>query len=637
MECMRYLDDGFVKGLVLDGRFETISNLNHGSFGMVFLAKDLATSDMVAIKCLTKASAAKGCPAVNVDDKSIEMFCHDRLGDHPNIVNLLHSFETDAHIYLVLELCSNGDLYEAIKRGCGPLQTENVRDFMLELVNAVDYMHAKGIYHRDIKPENIFLTQNGSMKLGDFGLACTDAWSHEASVGSDRYMAPEQYDPAEKGYSPAKADVWAIGICLLNILFARNPFDTPTTRDKLFLDFSRDNQALFDIFPTMSQDTFSVLIHCLATDPRKRSLTGIRESLEKVLSFTTDDEDLDEFCVANEGVPPTANREPLRTPSIQSPQVDNGGAFPWAKALQASPQRPTRQLSIIPDTESYSEDLFSSSERDRTSWYTAGQNSSLASGLDSMLGASVKSMALNVPPPRKLQQAESKSTSESFATGTTTPIPTMSRLLGKKDEGVSKSWTDIFDEDEEAAKEEELIRNRREQNSRTWSNDSKDEDEDKTIRGGLSDITDSPVVNTRTQSPQISCLDVLSEEVSEHEQASEEQSKPQLKTQARYSPPSKRTIMDRWAALGNRRRGYNQGLDPLSKDEKRTATSNWRVDLRNGLGFSVFSSTSANRDRKGNSVEKGPKKESKTILDWRRGTNTSQQSVDSLGFHLEDV
>ena len=61
------------------------------------------------------------------------------------------------------------------------------------------------------------------MKLGDFGLVTTEAWSYEASVGSDRYMAPEQYDPGDNGYAPAKADLWAIGICLLNVLFSRNP------------------------------------------------------------------------------------------------------------------------------------------------------------------------------------------------------------------------------------------------------------------------------------------------------------------------------------------------------------------------------------------------------------------------------
>ncbi|KAK5997412.1 Serine/threonine-protein kinase ksp1 [Cladobotryum mycophilum] len=357
MECLR---NKFSGGVLLDGgRYQTISPLNHGSFGMVFLAQDLFTNQTVAIKCLTKRSAPNDAGLdLAVDDRSEEFALHNGLASHPNIVNLLDKFETDSHLYLVMEFCSQGDLYEAIRNGHGPLQTEHVRQFMLELVDAVAYIHSKGVFHRDIKPENIFLTQDGAMKLGDFGLATTDKWSYETTVGSDRYMAPEQFDSAGAGYSPAEADIWAIGICLLNILFSRNPFTTPTEADPLFLDFSRDKQSLFDVFPTMSQDTYEVIVQCMNLDPKRRSLEGARDALLGVVSFTTEDESLDDFCCAEKSTVASAHREPLRTPSIQSPQVE-GGAFPWAKVLHDAPAR--RQLSAIPDDESYTEDLFSKS------------------------------------------------------------------------------------------------------------------------------------------------------------------------------------------------------------------------------------------------------------------------------------
>jgi len=166
MECLK---DQFYDGVVLDGRFETISPLNHGSFGMVFMAKDLITNDLVAIKCLTKKSAI--CDADTsfaVDEKSEELACHALLGAHPHIVNLIHSFETEAHIYIVLEFCSRGDLYEAIRTGTGPLETEHVRQFMLQLVDAVDYIHMKGMFHRDIKPDNVLLDSDGHVHLADF-------------------------------------------------------------------------------------------------------------------------------------------------------------------------------------------------------------------------------------------------------------------------------------------------------------------------------------------------------------------------------------------------------------------------------------------------------------------------------------
>ena len=619
----------FIEGLVLDGRYESVSPLNHGSFGMVFLAKDTSIGDLVAIKCLSKASTAKDCPTVHIDENSVELACHARIGHHPNIVNLVHSFESKAHTYLVLEYCSMGDLYEAIRLGRGPLETNKVREFMLQLVNAVEFMHAKGLYHRDIKPENIFLAQDGSMKLGDLGLATTDAWSYEACVGSDRYMAPEQYDPADNGYSPAKADTWAIGICLLNILFSRNPFVTPTESDKLFTDFTRDAQALFDIFPNMSQDTFGVLIHAMAIDPNKRSLSAVRDALVNVVSFTTDEEVLDDFCTeAREVAPPSANREPLRTPSISSPPVDQGGAFPWSKALHMSPHR--RQLSAIPDTESYTEDLFPTSEKDRNSWYSFAQNSSTTSGLDSILGASVKSMALQAPAPRNPPRA------------TPVPVPSslpsrmasLSSVFGKKNSSVSKSWTDIYDEDEEDEflKRKEVVDKRRQYNSRTWSQESKDNDP--TLRrSGLSEIKDSSA-NARTQRPP-QVKRVTTDAVSESDVFIFEEAAP------RYSPPSKRnlspamkrdivrdstprrSIMDKWSALGNRRRQYHNGPESVPETgRKMTNTGNWRT----GFGLKVFSGSGG--------WDKASRKENvdARVRDWRRDTQaqTSRESLDDV-------
>ena len=620
------MKDKFVEGVVLDGRYQSVSPLNHGSFGMVFLAKDTSNGDLVAIKCLSKASATKDCPAVDVDENSVELACHGRIGHHPNIVNLLHSFETTAHIYLVLEYCPMGDLYEAIRLDRGPLETSNVREFMLQLVDAVAFMHSKGLYHRDIKPENIFLAQDGSMKLGDLGLATSDAWSHEACVGSDRYMAPEQYDPADNGYSPAKADTWAIGICLLNILFSRNPFVTPTESDKLFTDYARDAQALFDIFPNMSQDTFGVLVHAMAIDPAKRSLSAVRDALKNVVSFTTDEEVLDDFCTeARDVAPASANREPLRTPSISSPPLDQGGAFPWSKALHMSPHQ--RQLSAIPDTESYIEDLFPASEKDRNSWYSFAQTSSTTSGLDSTLGASVKSMALQAPTPRNCPRSNPVPVPSSLPLRMTS----LSSVFGKKKGSVSKSWTDIYDEDEEDEfmKREEVTNKRREYNSRTWSQESKDNDL-AFRRGGLSEIKDSSA-NTRTQSPlQVkratadgvseSDVFVFEETASRYSPPPKRILSPALKRDTRRDSTPKRSIMDKWSALGNRRRQYKNGPESVPETSRKISnTGNWRT----GFGLKVFSGNGGR--------DKGSRKENAEakVLEWRRDTH-AQRSRESL-------
>lgn len=572
MECLR---NKFQNGVVLDGRFQTLSPLNHGSFGMVFMAKDLKTNQLVAIKCLTKKSAANDFGIeFAVDERSEELLSHRLLGAHPNVVNLVHHFETDAHMYLVLEYCSRGDLYEAIRMGYGPLETEHVRRFMLELVDAVSYMHSKGIFHRDIKPENIFLTESGSMKLGDFGLATTDRWSYESTVGSDRYMSPEQYDSAGAGYSPAQADIWAIGVCLLNILFSRNPFTVPTESDPLFLDFSRDKQSLFDVFPTMSQDTYEVIVECMNLDPSKRSLVGAKNALRRVVSFTTLEEALDDFCANECTTLATANREPLRTPSIQSPQVDQG-AFPWAKALHASPQA-IRQLSAIPDDESYTEDLFSKSA-ETNDWMSGSvQTPSISSVLTSNLAASMNSLNISRPmnvPTRTAVKVSPMAGSLPITMSKPRPtLSAMSMVFGRQKDAVSKSWSDMWDEDVEEDEEERArqLHALKELNSRTWSQESKDAT--RTPQQDQVSLHQAPASDN--EKPEASPVnDTISNDIDGdlvadgfffHEPVAVEQPQQFL---ARYSPPSKRSYIDKWAALGEqRRRAHTGASEPTSPD-----------------------------------------------------------------------
>lgn len=442
--------------LTIHRRYLTLSPLNQGSFGLVSLAKDIITEELVALKCLTKPTTPS--TSGDMDDLTMEFQYHSLLGSHPNIVNLIHHFETDSHLFIVLEFCSNGDLYEAIHLGRGPLETEHVREFMLQLVDAVEHMHSRGVYHRDIKPENIFLTQDGSMKLGDFGLATTDEWSEESSVGSDRYMSPEQYTG---GYSPEKADIWAIGICLLNILFARNPFAAPTQDDQLFSNFSRDRESLFDIFPTLSFDAYEVLIHCLALDPEERNLRSVRRAIERVVSWTTDDDFMDDFFIEDKEIATTqANREPLHTPSIHTPQLNQSGYFPWAQALQKTPQE--YKLTIVDDEDEGISDMseeryLSDKEYAREMGYFVPPPASY----DSALGASFTS----VSPGFKNARSENILINSGNKS---------SPLLPQKEEPyVSKSWSDWVDEEEEEEREREEARKRL-----SWSHQSSSAAED---------------------------------------------------------------------------------------------------------------------------------------------------------------
>ncbi|KAL4966811.1 putative serine/threonine protein kinase [Aspergillus stella-maris] len=623
---MESLKNSFIQGQLLDGRFRTVAPLNHGSFGMVFLATDIKTGRDVAIKCMMKSSPNESWNPSTSNGRFEELDCHQRLAYHPNIVNLVHYFETTTHLFLVLEYCANGDLYEAIRLNRGPLETEHVREFMLQLVSAVEFMHANGLYHRDIKPENIFLMQDGSMKLGDLGLATRDTWCYEGCVGSDRYMAPEQFDPGNNGYSPAKADIWAIGICLLNALFARNPFATPTESDVLFADYVRDRQSLFDIFPNMSQDTFEILRITMAMDPEKRSLSGLRDAVMRAVSFTTDDEALDEFCTdEREVVAASANREPLRTPSIQSPQINQGDSFPWAKALQSSPPLAIRQLSVIPDNESYSEDLFPPSETAGTSWFSVHHTPSMASVLESALGDSYRSSgfsALGKPTPRYPPPSDPVPITGSLPSQAAKPIPSLSMVFGrnKKTDNISKSWSDLWEE-EESEGEDTVLDQRREQNSRSWSYESTVVDSGSALTKGLREASSTSLLNSRSRlssSTASKSVDSLDKSLAAETVAAT----PKVVSSTTKSSSPKKSSLDKWAALGDKRRNFQ----PSEAFESKRFPSNmaWRKDW--GLGSSGFDYGSWAKKQS----QSSPDRRRRVFLnkEWRRDSSETPKPVN---------
>lgn len=554
--------NNFIQGALLDGRYKTVCPLNHGSFGLVFKAQDVHTGEIVALKCLTKSSANSINLPVAVDDRSEELIVHRDIGSHPNIVNLLHHFETEHHVYLVLEYCPHGDLYESIRAGASPKETERVRDALLQLIDAVEYMHSRGVYHRDIKPENIFLSEDRALKLGDFGLATRETVSFESAVGSDRYMAPEQMDPTNAGYQPAKADIWAIGICLLNILFSRNPFASPTVSDPLFADFAADRQTLFDIFPSMTQDTFDILVHCLAVEPDNRSLSGAREAIKKAVCFTTDDEALEEIEVPLAPVvTATANREPLRTPSITSPPLEITGAFPWAKSLALT--NPTRQLSAIADDE-LSEDLFAV----REAWnvpQSHPDNASLASFVDSGLGLSVKSTLDD-----GIKRSHPVAICGSLPATMARPIQGLS-AFGRKREFQSKSWSEIFKDDDETDLDFDFERDSaffQSSEDLPASNDSNGSD---TPRAALAELAH---VNSSNSLNQMPIMNLKTEErTSDHAIFDFEDHHESMTVKSVFGPgmPSlwsstKKGTLDKWAQLGDKRRQYQIAMKSQSNE-----------------------------------------------------------------------
>ncbi|KAK2391113.1 serine/threonine-protein kinase ATG1t [Trifolium repens] len=146
--------------------------------------------------------------------------------NHPNIVHLLHFFQGDGCVYLVLEFCAGGNLASYI-RCHGRVQQLTARFFMQQLGSGLKVLRSHGIIHRDLKPENILLSSHGAnavLKISDFGLSriVRPGEYVETVCGTPLYMAPEVLQFQKYDY---KADMWSVGAILFELLNGYPPFN----------------------------------------------------------------------------------------------------------------------------------------------------------------------------------------------------------------------------------------------------------------------------------------------------------------------------------------------------------------------------------------------------------------------------
>jgi len=219
--------------------------------------------------------------------------------------------------------------------------------------------------------------------------------------------------------------------------------------------------------------------------------------------------------------------------------------------------------------------------------------------LDSSLGASMKSLAISRAGKKALARADLTPISGSLPIAMGKPkVPSIASVFGRKQDMISKSWSDLWDEEieEEEAHEKEL-KDRQLQNARTWSHESMSDDV--TVRReGLSEPGSSSFVNMRSRSPVAGATkvnDIDSDTVNDGF-FFQEVSRGRQYSPPRYSPPSKRTTFDKWAALGDRRRAYTGEAHPDK------AADNWRG--RRNLGNSITGFGTGVWEHKGNGKTK---------------------------------
>lgn len=176
-------------GWVLGDWLELLGVRGLGAYGAVYSAVDLRNNTPLAVKALIKARDAR---QHEFQRREIEL--HHAVSHHPNVVSLYRIMETDDTVFVVLELCTGGDLFSNIteKR----LYQDNdalVKHTFIQVCEAVRFCHDLGVYHRDLKPENVLISHDGSVKLADFGLATRDPRSDDFGCGSTFYMSPGEY------------------------------------------------------------------------------------------------------------------------------------------------------------------------------------------------------------------------------------------------------------------------------------------------------------------------------------------------------------------------------------------------------------------------------------------------------------
>uniref|UniRef100_A0A803XP59 non-specific serine/threonine protein kinase n=1 Tax=Meleagris gallopavo TaxID=9103 RepID=A0A803XP59_MELGA len=198
--------------------YEVLKVLGEGSFGRALLVQHKVSDQKYAMKEIR-------LPVVSDTRNSRKEAILLAKMKHPNVVAYKESFEADGHLYIVMEYCDDGDLMQKIKHQRGKLFSEDtILCWFVQMCLGVKHIHDKRVLHRDIKSKNVFLTQNGKVKLGDFGSArlLAHPMSYACTyVGTPYYVPPEIWESMPYNN---KSDIWSLGCILYELCTLRHPF-----------------------------------------------------------------------------------------------------------------------------------------------------------------------------------------------------------------------------------------------------------------------------------------------------------------------------------------------------------------------------------------------------------------------------
>ncbi|KAL3853358.1 hypothetical protein ACJMK2_016906 [Sinanodonta woodiana] len=244
-------------------QFELIKSIGKGSYGEVTLARHKRDRKQYVLKKINLKKAS------NRERKSAEQEAKllSKL-KHPNIVSYKDSFEKDGFLYIAMQYCDGGDLYNRLKEQKGTLLEERqLVEWFVQIAMALQYMHERNILHRDLKTQNIFLTKSKIIKVGDLGIARVLESSTDMAttlIGTPYYMSPELF--SNKPYNH-KSDVWALGCCVYEMATLKHAFNA---RDMNSLVY-KILKGRMPLMPKQySADLIQLIKLMLHQDPAKR-------------------------------------------------------------------------------------------------------------------------------------------------------------------------------------------------------------------------------------------------------------------------------------------------------------------------------------------------------------------------------
>ena len=207
--------------------YESTKPLGKGGYGKVFQVRNKMTGKLYACKKLSKLNIKNLIKFRREVDILIKM-------DHPNIIKLYEVFESQNSLYLIMEECHGGELFDRILKRIenNMMYTEKEAcEIILQVMGAIEYCHNKGVAHRDLKPENLLYLKEGSeennpLKIIDFGLSRDINLKKllSSKVGTAYYVSPEIL----AGQYNEKCDVWSAGVILYVLLSGEPPFNGPS-------------------------------------------------------------------------------------------------------------------------------------------------------------------------------------------------------------------------------------------------------------------------------------------------------------------------------------------------------------------------------------------------------------------------